>query len=275
MKIIKLKTLLPMTEEMGYDINHLKELLQKECSSALKLYMDGIIFYRGANMQDESWIIKKDPSTRIRRSKDSNNISLTFMSEDESWRDIQRRNRSIVFTNEYINATNYGRTVYLVFPLDGAKLSHGNASDNYNNFNLQAATGLDRDTMYNSGISGVDSLDSAIDDLTHELGLSVDWRSTDVDHIMDGLKEVGEAAANLDDVDIRDMHSNGVRLLVGQIKKNGGLIETLRKMYDPATNGIKTVDIGDVGHLPYDIEIWTESPCILVKLDSDRNNPRF
>lgn len=280
MNVIKLKSLIPtsLLEASQIDGMSIHEYLEKNYPVAYKLYKYGDIFYRGVRWKGMSPdIMEKDPSARIRKSKDSNNASLSFMSSDESWNGIQRRNRSLIFTNDFGIASEYGTEVCIIFPANDASISFGTESDNYNNYNMG---------MRQIGMEGSIPSVETVDELLYSLAQKVVPRdvydtedyfySTNETDNANQLNILSHALMQISEEELENtMVTDRAISLAKYIRKMGGVIPALRSIYDPTKNEIKTVSIQNLTNLPRSVEIWTESPCAIVRQRalSNENEP--
>lgn len=272
MQPIQLKSLIPIHEtDVPTEGVELVNFLKTTCPTAWRLFKTKkLILYRGYKSSIETKLV--DPSTRIRKSKDSNNLSLFFTSSDPSWEGIQKRNRSIILTNDYSTARKYGPAFY-VFPFDGAMISYGTASDNYNNYERGfKKLGL------SDQFDDIEELDTMLYRLSGGFPKQFPYERT-MDSVystgtgpMRFLQKVDKLYAKLSPKQIEKLPDIGnisprVAELAIYIKKHGGIFPFLRTIFDPKLNKIKTVPLSKATSAPPKVEMWTESKCIIVRTD--------
>lgn len=105
------------SEELSTE--QLISILKKNCKEFLSLRRYPMI-YRGVKGNTNSKLVKPSEFTRKSKSDADGNVYTVLMDSLDSWKDYPKRSKSIICSNVFFSAGNYGKA-RLVIPFDGAK----------------------------------------------------------------------------------------------------------------------------------------------------------
>ena len=233
-----------------------EEALKKipiECSETIEAYQgNSARLYRGDNRENFLYI---DPTKNLRKSANTSNFYTALISLLGTWKKagIPERSKSVVFSNGFNGAFGYGSYVHMVFPVNGAKIAHGTATDNWNN---HRKTSMD--------IFGYNYCVSNFNDLLQRILASSDAtlaaQNFDLSKLQEYINQADEALKNKSESDIVDYSRDRIIAI-----KKYGLWNAIKHYIDPVANGIEAISIKDLQSIQENrLECWTDSPCYFI-----------
>jgi hypothetical protein len=242
------------------------ERMKVEASTAIEMAKIGERFYRGIDYARNMPIQRVE--SRIRKSLASHNYANMLFDYFNEGGDAQKRTRSNIFSDSFDVAYEYG-LVGMVFPINGALLTFGKSSDNYDNFKRPIAnhlrdipTDLDSFNRFLSNLFKVTGYTAALIDDPEK-----------IDNFIDALDNSANKLINSDDIDpdgkMLPLYEKGFEFIQG-LKTSSEFMDRLKKIFSVSNNtDIVTREIEEGvmnGHK--EVEIWTESPCYILSMNS-------
>ena len=180
-----------------------------------------------------------DPTKgRLRRSANTSNEYMLLIDNFPDWRKFPKRSKSLICSTNIKYADDYGY-IKLVLPQNGAKLGVCPSDDFWNSFNIvQKELSIHNMAKFNRELGYIIGQD-VDDDWTTLRNAIYRWDITDLPFLPDEWQDV--------------------------IQDNGTLMKALRYLLDPKLNKFQIKSIGDI--LPRNVEVWTDSPCLLVNVE--------
>lgn len=250
------------------------KLLKEKCKNNLKdvLNSKSIHIYRGIKIDDR---FLKFTGNKIRKSANTSNYyTILFSDILESWKNIPKRNKSLICTTDYIKASEYGQA-YLVIPYDNTKIAYCDADDFWNitmSSKILWQNSIRQLTYINTILSKLKIKDTEID-----IKKFLDWTIYNLDEYAE--KNID---SNLDDV-VNILKNLAISCLDKRahildtnknIKKHESKLKSL-KFYDVFNDILnpKNLDVGILNYkdLNFDNEVWMDQPALLIRMDSDIN----
>jgi len=255
-------------------------LIHTKCKDSLYLFKKtGLVIYRGVNSSsDDFYTISPSKFTRV--SANTENYYTLINDNSPAWRDYPKRSKSVVCTTDHIMAYKYG-TVYAVFPFDNAKIGVCSNEDYWSSFPFLAS------------VIGIDLMLSFNDELRNTFNVSIVRKYTGtIDNIKtyselrEKFKKLDEFIKIYDSGTITDIYpdyeydkdyKNFIDLLRNQYSIDlfskyydfNDTEEYLRYFLDPKLNKFKLKKVGS--ELPSDAEVWTDSDCVMIKMEILKN----
>ena len=232
--------------------------------------------YRGLNGGED--IMMVDPSKYERVSLDGYNFYTLIIDNMDTWKDYPKRSRSIICASKTAAASSYG-ALYRVIPLNPqAKFgvcSKGDIWISFNKQNFNSLSGVNGDFAYIANFiiqkTDIASSNHAELDLLKKIHKS-NQRNTE--HISyDELKWF------LNFIDINKIELSNYNVQSTLISKfireyfdvagEESLLKLTEKALEPEDNGFSLVNYYDDAGWDHvnSHEVWTDSKCILIKLD--------
>lgn len=122
--MISLKSLISEQKNRSVKLNAssqvMSKLINSKCKTSKNLFADGLVFYRGINLNANFYNI--DPSKTIRIPNQQSRLAHFLLDLLPSWENWPKRSRSVIFTNNKDQASEYGN-LYIVLPTDGAEIA--------------------------------------------------------------------------------------------------------------------------------------------------------
>ena len=232
------------------------------------------LFFRGRKTGGVTTFIS-DPSKRHRLSTAGYNHYGLLMDQLLNWDEYPRRNSSLIFSNSYYTAANYGEC-YMVFPLDNAKIGVSPTPDIFQSFTyLQSKLGL-AITDFSSSVSSLGVHDTTWDIFRHDMDEMWDTIETSTSYqgalksaLIAEKKKGGDWLSYLQD--LLDPVKNGFRLAKYDGAFLGGADK--RALYGSAEKyslypwAVDNTSPSDPTSLS---ELWTDSPCLMVQMHRGR-----
>lgn len=254
--------------------NKLEQLLNDNCSDAMK----STPIYRGLKDTSKPFLIV-NPSKTVRKSANvKSNIYMLLMSNLPSWSKYPPRNRSIACSTSTEYAGHYGtykektdtHLYYRVYPYDGAKIGVASSYDIWQSFE----TGFGKTFFLRMFNETMDTVFKQY--LGYIAGKNVTYENL--------LKMIDETDGYIKQKQKR-YKSDGFNVetyfyyenkyffqKIGYLAKTDNQKLTGKRLFDcienalnPGKNGFHVVTVGN--KLPKDREVWTDSPCLLVRND--------
>lgn len=216
------------------------QLLEKNCSDALKAYSKGSIIQRG--VRNDAKYISIDPkSGKPRKSANTSNYYTLMIDGMKSWDKYPKRSQSLICSTGD-RSFGYGY-MFHVFPYNGANIGVAPARDFWISFE-------------NIDTSDLSQFNNNIGTIMRMLHITISDKS-----YLDILNAFGKFDILIDnnEYEIQPLINGGIKWLKGY---KGNLLQHMKRLLDPNKNGFKTYKIGDI--LPKDKEIWTDSKCVMI-----------
>lgn len=219
-------------------------LIKKNCMDS---FNSTTPIYRGAKSLVHGYYYWRNKGVRVSPYA-NNNIYMLLLSNLPSWKNYPQRNKSIVGTTEV--GKSYGSNPFIILPFNNAKIGVCNSFDIWDSFR-------------NTGLPNLNNLNRVIADAYH-------WVTNEYVG-MGEPKKYNELLAILDKID--NSKELGIKNHFADINpkyfkmyfenEDVKLIDVLEEMLLPQKNKFKLAKAGD--NLPSNVEVWTDSPCILVE----------
>jgi hypothetical protein len=257
-------------EECSDMISLLKEdyLLNKTKKGIEKFVTQIFPFYRGIPNTHELLYInpsqhQRTPTVKIM----GTDFYTNLIDNDPMWEEYPRRTYSVIFSNSKRIAEKYINP-YLVFPLNDAKLGICPKSDifiSWKFLNINQSIII----VFNKIINAMLSIKGLPEEFREELKNYIEMTTIlDIESFTNIIKKIvnlgyGKNIKNLD--------------IIKKIDFNKDIESQIKDLFSPETNGFEIMDIKTAVNEfknknispNYANEIWTESPCYLVKIDSE------
>ena len=199
------------------------------------------ILYRGVMDSKHIPYSIIDPTKgRLRRSANTSNEYTLLMDNLPEWKDYPKRSRSLICTTDKWYADGFG-DLKIVLPVNGAKLGVCTSEDLWDSFML---------IFPELRASEMDSFNRRLQEI---IGDDFDKNWTTLRKQINKFDK-GEV----------DFYVSGQWQTL--IDKHGSLMKALRYLLDPKNNEFYLSQIGN--DLPRSGEVWTDSPCLLVTVDT-------
>lgn len=256
-------------------------------------------FYRGANYDAKSLFI--NPKKLERRSKDAHSIYYSLMDHLPSYKNYPSRSKSLIFTNSYVEASEYSRKLYNVYPANNAKIAYSPMFSGFIKFpNIKKELGYTlttfsfriarlvavcsvADVITNSNVEDSDVM-SYLDKLhsTSYASLENDMNSNDIYNFIKKCDQYVKSEKARESVIKYAVMMDKSLLTYGFapftryfLSGNKSLIETLDDLMNPTKNEIGLAtgnEIMDIyPNLPKISEMWTDGFCFLTLNEPDSN----
>jgi hypothetical protein len=216
------------------------KLLKSDYTDAVKMLdkKNGII-YRGLNGSD-TFMITDPRKGKLRRSANTSNEYTLLVDNLPEWKDYPKRGRSLICTTNKYYAGGYG-SLRIVLPKNGANLGLCYREDFWDCF-TEIYDWLDITNMDNFNNSLRSVIGQDFDKNWPTLRKAINqWDIEDIPFIPSEWKEI--------------------------IETEGTLMKALRFLLDPKNNAFGRTKLG--GDMAYAEEVWTDSPCISIKVEID------
>lgn len=226
------------------------------CSDALNGYIKNTSrIFRGNTDLNSSYYIWTSGSERTSPYA-TNNIYNLLLSNLPSWKKYPKRDLSLVGTTNADSASHYGLDIFIVLPVDNAKIGVCSAYDIWESFSNYAGG-----TLNDLNIS----LASTIEKVT---GMEIHHGQP---------KEYNVLLKYFDEIDKWKIGQRGRGVLKKTFEflphpltekyinnPKVKLMEILDWLLDPGDNGFKLMKSGD--NFPENRELWTQDKCILINM---------
>jgi hypothetical protein len=214
----------------------LKALINSDYSEAYKEYKKGTFLYRGilnsASDNLDFFICDAYKEVRTSKGNPTNYYNQLFSSKLSSWKNIPRRDKSIICSSDIHTAQNYGSKIFYVFPKNGTKIAICDEPDFW--FALPKLKEVKFDRFFDVSEHRIEVKDLK----TFEIA----------------IKElIAKYNCTFDD------------LLKFKAKDtNETFEECLNRQLDPELNKINIESISSLGDLGYPREIWFSNQCLMI-----------
>ena len=251
------RELTPMEFEEIYSENcKVHDALEKRKDS------ESLALYRGSMSPGNYSFI--DPSQYIRRSIENENIHVTFMSQDPSWNEFPKYERSLIGSTNFSEASMWGNHVFEVIPFDGAKIALCSGSDIWHSFGgFRSNIGIYKVTFFLNSL-GIE---------THQQD---DW-----DFVNGELKTIGKFSRDIDeqekqnpwpmDMEYQNSYLNFIHGIPGHDEVTyDEVIEEIGKTFSPDEFHLIEYDMNYPDEFFEKIngyrQFFTDSKCLLRKV---------
>jgi hypothetical protein len=235
------------------------QLRDKNCKKAKR--KNATKLYRGIEGGIDDYLFI-DPSEHTRVSQYTANWYMLLMELSPQWEEFPKFSKSVIMTTDSGNISRWGRE-YRVYPYDGAILGVTPKGHFWGSFPYDMST-------FNSFIYFI----------IQSFGGDIDKNETNPNVLkkefakIDKVKNIGQRKELLFDVDewiernCFSRTSNIFEKATERLRDRDKALDVFGDLL--STDGFLSKKIGDT--LPNDKEVWTDSPCILEKINFDNNN---
>jgi hypothetical protein len=244
-----------------------KVISVEHAKSILKNYTQAIksptVIYRGNTYNDEPLYLL-DPTTFLDRVSPfaNHNYYNMLLSNLPSWSKYPKRNKSVICTTSYSNAS--GRqdgNPYVVLPQNGAKIGVCSERDiwfSFKKFQSMNAfnRGIEEIVTPVARMGGVDFGDA---DTSYKMFIRL-CNKLDLHRYKIDVEAVKDSSYD-SDWDWLDDYIDK------EYKTNEKFITILDKILNPSQNDFKLVKVGT--RMEPNVEVWTDAPCLLVRTGTD------
>lgn len=231
------------------------ELLNTKHSDA---YKSKTHIYRGISGSTLPFLYTNPQVGEPRQSKNTKNYYTLIIDNSSVWRNFPKRSRSLICTTDRDYSYSYGRP-YNVYPENGAKIGICPYDDIWGSFE-----------EFNGKISmPLDDMNDCIAQILDSVGLPpriVTYGSlVRCFEIIDDEKysspdKVKKSPYNRYPSRFNDLYN-------AYLESNKPFLKFMEDVLDPKRNKFDIAKIGD--NLPEHREIWTDSPCVLIRSEDD------
>ena len=238
-----------------YEDEQFDKIVQKKCSDIVNRYKKGQdIILRGAkNNYDFAYI---DPTKSTRKSAYAMNNFYTLLMDEllPSWKNMPKRSKSVIATNNLNKAMGYGM-MYIVYPYNGSKIGICNEEDIWDSFGYLDLTPLEELNIF-------------LNDVGYEFDLT---HNDDKSSLIDILSALDDIKKNELDFNFykRD-YNDFVNDFISSNHKT--FLSYLDEQMHPGKNRFKTCSPSNYSLRNDDNEIWIEGECLLEKYTEERYN---
>lgn len=223
--------------------------------------------FRGVDSdEDPDFVLVKPSEGLLRRSANTSNHYTLIIDNSERWSHFPKRSKSIICTTSPGHAHDYGHA-YCVIPFDNANIGICPENDIWTSFVESGIHNLDS-FVYDLSKLGISDYDfeSMVSDfkkieaklISKEIEMSSPSKLATL-----LLKTLGGHTYNWDfGRDTSTIVSNYMKLEPNHIS----LFEYVDELFDPTENGFKTSSYRDMNYTGDDLEVWTDSNCIMISL---------
>jgi len=233
------------SEHISYSVA--QHYIERHCKKALSSITRYPI-YRGNRHIDGEYFLTNPKNFGERKSPfaDENYYNL-LLSNLPAWSQYPKRNKSVICTTDYENASNRGRGIaHYVLPVDGAKIGVCPRDDIWDGF---------RDAF--EGWYDLSDLNDTIYSLFRDNGIFRKRSQVDFSSFVKDCLELDK---------IKNLDPDDYNIFSEYIEGDIPFIKYLNDILDPEKNGFKLVNVGE--NMGGDNEVWTDSPCILIDTSS-------
>lgn len=287
-------------KQKNLDNKDLFDLLNTNYSTAYNLYKDGIKFYRADIDRSVNYTEIK---SGIRVSQGTTNVYNLLVSEIlPSWQKAQNRNKSIIMatsnkiTQNYVDNVKY--VEYIIFPSNNTELTIAPVCDmwlafaNINYFDYEISLNLPEiNTFIVQAIAAVldfvnpeiikDKLQPILcNQITIDMILKL-FDNNNTSEVIKLLNKIDSIVMNFDDNEKKDciyqfrIHPIASEIIMN-INKNNSIINILDTILNFKAAKFKNsklskfnsklyTKLNSANEFGYGVEMWTESPCLLIK----------
>lgn len=280
--MISFKAFLTEGRSEELSIDQLITILRKNCKKFLSLNKYPLI-YRGIDGPAGLKLVKPSEFTRVSTSDAYGNVYTLLMDSLDSWKEYPKRSKSIIGTNNYATAVNYGKA-HLVIPFDNAIWGVTAGPDIFYSFDgMKRDLSVDAEDLgkeifnihkllkkYNSTkISNGKDVQYARDyrillsflkDLDNFILKYIDLKETAPRILSQHDKEL---LINLRD-DIRKSDDFLIKLIKLRIYKEISVDKILNDVLSPKNNDFKLLSTSQLSTQNTSREMWTDSNAILI-----------
>ena len=228
-----------------------------------------VILYRSSKKLPSKKVRVIDPrTTQPRRSSTGYNILLEWTSNDSSWNMFPKRNRSIVMSTNAEATKNFGDILFRVYPFYDANLGVGSGADfNY----AEAWPYIEQKNIINMMVGS--ELTKAVFILSR---LLLAYQVHPKQYSADSYSDIVEILHEFNDFKKRDLKQfknmvstaafNESHILNYLAKQGENAIDVFRDLLSPIKNKFNVMSINNINTLSDNVEVWTDSPCVLERI---------
>lgn len=230
-------------------------LLNSRFRTGLKAIEAGGLLFRGDDRMSGDFVIV-DPSTGLRTSRDSNNGYQVLMNATPAMRGYPSRMRSLIGTSNALTAYGYSGNVYVIVPVDGAKIVVSDAEDFLRDYDFDTVSELLyasckqlKVPMTKPWIKLDPSFRTRLND-----SREYDDRNKPTDHwkIIGNLARIGALIGLGKQTD-----------LASELAETKDKYAWLTSVLTPENLDLELLSFGET--LPRDVECWTDAKCMLIR----------
>lgn len=274
MKLEEAFTLLTEGRSQKININDAVDYIKQNCKDFVKLMgsHDVAPVFRGKANYDN--ILLVEPSSSIRRSRNTSNYYTYFIDNSKEWKLFPDRSRSIICTTSRINAEDYGNC-FTVIPKDDAVFGICPESDLWDSFSFVFKTLNIRNMHQFNAI--VKKTGKAINlflgnnESFSDDDSSIKKLEQNFEKLLGEVSESSEIAMNPKVREYLGVQNEKVEKMLEVFFDNLGVQSGMDYLLSPHKNDIKLAEYPIKNNLVkggyYGKEVWTDSNCILVETD--------
>lgn len=218
----------------------LADKIIKECEYGLRTH-----FFKGqyATLPTDGFLM----TPQARQSKESGNYYTVLMDNLLDWQMYPERSHSLIFANNTRVANQFGSVIYRIIPLNDAVLGICPESDIWGSFSKVAHNIGD----FNAVLQYFKISDTSYNDFIMSLA---ELEPSEYSRFLSTAEEQGAT-------------SEFIQAMQRANQEPEKLAQVFEKFYDPDANGFAVKSIKEFHHGSFygDREVWTNSPCYLVK----------
>ncbi len=234
--------------------------------------------WRGTDASFSSGVGVVDPKASKRTSiGDSGNHYTLLLDNLKSWSGFPKRSRSLICAMAKEIASGFG-TPYVIIPFDGADFAAAPRHDIWYSFQRGLSKVFDLDKPY----ANLPDMNKALDILYHFSenksgstknisGISdKDWSSfsRSLKRIDNNIEPIRRGVDKVDESESRVEHHIAKKIAEKVKESSASLIELLSEALNPGLNGFVKKEYGKgFKTRKKDMELWTESKCLMVRGD--------
>lgn len=212
--------------------------------------------YRGISGSTLPFLYTNPQIGEPRQSANTYNYYTLIMDNSSMWRSFPKRSRSLICTTDEDYSYSYGRP-YIVYPENGAKIGVCPTDDIWGAFSeFNGILSMPLDDLNNCIAQIFDALDLRPKVVTYG-SLLMAFETIDDEKYTDKVKKSPYYQSPSRFKDLYDAY----------LETNRPFIKFMEGVLNPKRNKFDIVKSGDI--MPTYREVWTDSPCVLVRNEED------
>lgn len=263
--MIKLKHIL-LNEGRSHelDLESAISVAKKNC----KVFINANVTYIYRGMSSIGDFGLSTPASFTRKSRHTENYYTLMLDNFKSWAAYPKRAKSLICSTSKGKASVYGEELYLVIPFDTANIGLCSENDIWDSFPVVEKLNLSPLAALNSALReswqdlfGVETKYYAVFTSIEDADFSAFSKSME---LYDSHKQKIKDMLATDSWDTAHKR----RLMAAYLKSKLPMMQFLEKILDPKLNGFSVSPYKNFKNVDDGIEVWTDSPCILVYMDA-------